>query len=481
MSPFTRVSITCNFFIFIFIIYSYTDVLVESFLIGNDPANRKRFSISPRSSFSERRAMTSSLRMVSANPQPKNSPSIIQPKRKKPIAQHSVNNTKTNIHKKKYYKNKRHSSPSPFQYKNKKSKIKSLYFAAKNFERTGQWRKAEAFLEQAIRIDPTDSRSHLAIAKLQARREERKQSSLSREDNNEVAEKHTLRKAREAFRHGTEMCPDSVHLWQAWALYEQNAGDESSHQKAAEYYEKALSIESTNPYVCHAFGLMERNAGNLTGAQLLWEKAIPHNPTAAILCSLGDLYASSPHNNPEKARELYSENVLRIRSGDVERQRTEVFLAAASLEERYFSNINSAIESIQKALELSPQNGRALVALVRLEGKLKEQQKNKKSLSKTENVKSHHISHHAGGKTDLTKVEDRNLIQNAKQNGTLSISPLQNMRDRFEEICTSTLSDDGRLFNAWANLEIKEGNLEKAKEILDIAMTKFPKDQSVSK
>jgi hypothetical protein len=51
----------------------------------------------------------------------------------------------------------------------------------------------------------------------------------------------------------------SVHIWQAWAVYEESKGD---IPRARQLYEKALELDAGNPYVNHAFGLMEKKLGN---------------------------------------------------------------------------------------------------------------------------------------------------------------------------------------------------------------------------
>ena len=310
----------------------------------------------------------------------------------------------------------------------KKNKIKTMFREAKNLERMGRWRKATSLLRDILKIDPKDSYSHLALAKLEARREQ-----TMRVNDNGI---QSLQLAREAFVKGTTFCPNSIHLWQAWAVYEQELGN---REKSVELFNKALSLDDCNPYVCHAFGLMEQRGGDITHARELWEKSLTKHSTAALVCSLGELYASS--GDPLVARDLYAKNVDRLKS---ERERTEVYLAAAWLEERHFSNIDKAIELIRSALKLSPTNGRAHVALVRLEERREHSQRNNLKLDEK-----------------FKNDED------------------DPMRKRLTELCANSLIEDGRLFHAWASLEIKDGNLRKARNILCEAMKKFPRDQSV--
>jgi len=301
-------------------------------------------------------------------------------------------------------------------------KIHRMFRQARDLERTGQWREAASLLRDILDIDPRDAYSHLALARLEARREGRGPQVEGRRS-----------PAREAFRVGTEQCPESVHLWQAWAVHEQSRGKDD---RARELFDRALEIDGCNSYVCHAFGLMEQREGNSERAKELWERALDEGgrSTAALVCSLGELYSSS--GRYEDARLLYDKHVNRVQS---ERETTEIYLAASWLEERHFGDINRAAELLNMALKRSPGNTRAQVALARLEGRRD---------SKT----------------------GKNIAA---------------VRKRLEEACTAhTIGGkssvrDGRLFNAWAKLEVKAGNLRKARQILKKGNRQFPEDQSL--
>lgn len=349
------------------------------------------------------------------------------------------------------------------QQLSKRGKIKVMFKDAKNMERLGRWNKAAEILRHILRIDPRDSYSHLALARLESRRENSRRMKNSIKDRHAKSNNDTISEtnsavchesdnmARQVFEKGTQMCPDSVHLWQAWALYEQELGHRG---RATELFEKALSLDDSNPYVCHAFGLMEQRGGNLDHAQELWERALTANEhsTAALVCSLGELYASS--KKPSMARDLYARHVLRLTS---ERERTEVYLAAAWLEERHFRNLDNAADLIQQALALSPSNGRAHVALVRLEGR--------RSNNASQNSKNSGIKGKRGKK-------------NANKNNPTSSSDA-GMKKRLAELCTQEELEDGRLFNAWASMEVKAGRFSKAMEILKTGMKRFPLDQTL--
>jgi len=57
------------------------------------------------------------------------------------------------------------------------------------------------------------------------------------------------------------------------------------------------------------------------------------------------------------------------------------------------------------------------------------------------------------------------------------------VRKRLSEVClkgkTKSRVKDGRLFNAWASLEVKAGRLNKARNILGQGMKQYPNDQSL--
>ena len=140
----------------------------------------------------------------------------------------------------------------------------------------------------------------------------------------------------------------------------------------------------------------------------------------------------------DEARELYITNLKLMKS---ERETAEVHLAAAWLEEKYFGNGKEAIKLIQMALSKSPSNSRLQVALARLESR-------------------------------MHRRKDRPGKEAARKR--LSDLCIQIEKDKV------TKPDNGRLFNAWANLEVKAGRLEAARTILQRGRELFPNDSNVS-
>jgi tetratricopeptide (TPR) repeat protein len=338
----------------------------------------------------------------------------------------------------------------------KRDRIKSMFQKAQQLTKTGQFGRASSMLRHIISdMDPYDAHSYLALGRLESRRElaTRSQSQLplqsvsSQEGDADVTKAATTSAARswasllqedgtnsdsalgstflpllqqqlpavmdspttarETFQTGVDKCPRSIHLWQAWAVHEQSMG---RFEKAKKLYEQALQIDSTNPYVCHAFGLMMRQRlGDATKARELWRSALEQHSTAALVCSLGELELSEGH--VQVARDIYATHLPRLRSRsssssrngngngknnnknqrqrrDTERETVEVYLAAAWLEERQWNQILSsagrgrgrglelngapekAEHTLQEALYYYPQNSRLLVALARLQARL---------------------------------------------------------------------------------------------------------------
>mmetsp|Transcript_39693 Transcript_39693/g.57973 ORF Transcript_39693/g.57973 Transcript_39693/m.57973 type:complete len:980 (+) Transcript_39693:487-3426(+) len=356
-------------------------------------------------------------------------------------------------------------------YNRTKRKVRSMFRYAKTLEKQGRWREASKTLSQILKIDPYDSYSHLALARLESRREQSNvlllrhtTASSSMDDEEEIGGS----KARKAFQRGTEMCPDSIHLWQAWALFEQSMGDIA---RAKELYEKALSIDSCNPYVCHAYGLMEQREDNLEHAKDLWEHALQHSSTAALVCSLGELHVSN--GNASLAKSLYQKHVSRLTS---EREMTEVYLAAAWLEEKHFKNYEEAEKLLHIALDQSSMgNSRVQVALAKLEGrKIQSQQigQHLEGFEKDKNSKNKH-DNSKGRKLDVETIQQQQINV---------------MRKRFEEACNavqnedsglSKIMEDGRLYNAWASLEVKSGHLKSARKILMRGIEQYPNDATL--
>lgn len=308
-------------------------------------------------------------------------------------------------------------------YKNRNN-VKSMFQEAKRMERQGQWNEATALYMNILEKKPKDAHSHLALARLEARREKRGQG----------IGKDVKTQAAIAFEEGSRQCPESVHIWQAWAVYEQSRGDT---EKAKELFEEALKIDPQNPYVCHAFGLYYKKLGKTTKAIELFQCALESESTAALVCSLGELLVDQ--GKFEEARRVYSENREKLSR---EKDRIEVFLASAWLEERCFNDFELAKVFLFEALKLNPDNSLANVAMARLEGR---------------------INQTSGSDTRATAKRLADACRQIEKRKKKPSDP-----------------SDGRIFNALAKIEVRARKFRKARETLKRGVRLYPLDHNVS-
>mmetsp|Transcript_9433 Transcript_9433/g.17760 ORF Transcript_9433/g.17760 Transcript_9433/m.17760 type:complete len:1012 (+) Transcript_9433:154-3189(+) len=359
-----------------------------------------------------------------------------------------------------------------------KYKIKSMFHQAKEMERTGQWCKACEQLESILKIDPFDSYSHLALARLQSRRERCALSETSSTHSNhldagkvmtdvtfmDIVQSTPFSKAREAFYNGTQNCADSIHIWQAWALHEESVGNTSY---ARYLFQKALDIDGTNPYVCHGYGLLEHRLGNFDAAMNLWERPLKSGEkgkiTAALVCSVGKQMIAQ--GRFVEARSFYMDHVVQM---NTQREAAEVYLAVAWLEEKHFHNFSRAEELLNSALQVSPENSRALAALARLAGRKVDSEN--LSLNRDSSYlssESFHISDIERRRNDAVKRRLKVACNNVVRKYD------KETRREWSEVT------DGRLFNAWAKLEVEDMNFDAARKILSQGMKVFPHDYSL--
>ena len=295
-------------------------------------------------------------------------------------------------------------------------KTRAMFQSAKFKEKAGRWKEASDLLTTILKLDPTDAHTHLALAQLEAKKHRDKDPA----------------RARSAFQRGTYYCPNSVHLWHAWARFEEQ---QNRLDQARSLFHQALKVEKGNPYVCHSYGLMEQKSGLIDVAQQMWYQGLETKPTAALVCSLAELMISQ--RRLTEARDLYNFYGSQV---DTKRDRTEIYLASAWLEEKYFRNFDKAAEWIHLALAQDSSNsGRAQVALARLEGR-RNRRENKSG-----------------------KVATRKRLSAAVQSVEQGTSE----------------STDGRLFNALAHVEVKSRKFDEARKILQSGIQRFPDDVSV--
>lgn len=383
-----------------------------------------------------------------------------------------------------------------------------MFQTAKTMERQGRWGEAHSLLEKILKKNPKDSHSHLAIARLEARREGGQGVAIISKSS--VDQKDGLTKAQAAFERGTDACPGNIYLLQAWAIYEQqNRGD---MERARELFEEAVAVDPHNPYVCHAYSLMERKLGNDDTAISLLKQVLDApgaKATAALVCTLGEIYIAAGNQN--KARQLYQYHIDKIEytcmtddsaDGQVQnghkhlpnqKDRVEVYLAAAWLEERHFRELRKARGFLRKALTISPTSSLANLALARLEGRI--QAGDDSSLSRDFSTSSQGQSRRtASSRANRYNTTEAANIETAKRLTAICDELHQqgielkskNNKDKKQQhkfdrnsLSPATTNEDGRVFNALATLEVKQRRFKEAREVLQKGMDLYPLDHNL--
>lgn len=369
-----------------------------------------------------------------------------------------------------------------------------MFQTAKTMERQGRWGEAHTLLEKILKKNPKDSHSHLAIARLEARREG------GQGANRELSRKQEFpTKAQVAFERGTKACPQNIFLLQAWAIYEQqNRGD---MKRSRELFDEAVAVDPHNPYVCHAYSLMEKKLGNDEAAISLLKQVLDApsaKVTAALVCTLGEIYIAA--GNLTEARALYQHHVDKIESSNMananqlrrrqhlptEKDRVEVYLAAAWLEERHFRELRKARDLLRKALAISPTSSLANVALARLEGRIQAGD----SSSGLSSVAGQSAKT-AKFRTNLYNTTEAANRETAKRLATICDELHQqgmqsknhknkNQHQNHDRTSPSVATnEDGRVFNALATLEVKNRRFREARDVLQKGMDLYPLDHNL--
>jgi len=159
-----------------------------------------------------------------------------------------------------------------------KRELINTFRKAKSLERVGNFVEAVNLLKICVETDPKDSHSYLALGRI-----------TQRLDGTEAA--------RQVFERGIKNCvtdgKPNIHLLQAWATIEMRA---NQTEVATKLFEDALRVDTSNPYVCHSYGLMKYNRGEIEKARELWLLPLQRGrESAALICSLGELETS--HGN----------------------------------------------------------------------------------------------------------------------------------------------------------------------------------------
>eukprot|EP00986_Skeletonema_menzelii_P004882 scaffold1709_cov151-Skeletonema_menzelii.AAC.5 len=374
---------------------------------------------------------------------------------------------------------------------NKKRQVRYLYTKAKQLEKRGLWREASNMYERIVtELQPNDAHSYLAWGRLESRRERgvgggvvgrrgskdhhddddngvdddtTKDETSMRTNNSSSSSSSSSSKASTIFQTGTKHCPNSTHLYHGWAIHEQYTLHNTS--KARSLLQTALTLDPNNGYVCHAYGLLEHTMGEVAKAKSLWQQGLVYQPSAALVCSLGEMYVAS--GDFYSARELYSTYLSKLSKG---RERTEVYLAAASLEERVYNDVEKASELLRRACSEGGSvgerggggaimDGRAYVALAKL-GTSRGLVNDKVVKKRLKEICMRQLNYHEDKKRGKTADNSDDGKRKAKNKIIFPVN-------------------DGRLFNAWAKMESKSGNLSEARKILGRGMELYPNDYTL--
>jgi tetratricopeptide (TPR) repeat protein len=381
-----------------------------------------------------------------------------------------------------------------------RNSIRIMFQTAKTMERQGRWGEAHNLLEKILQKNPRDSHSHLAIARLEARREGGQGATAATQEASKTQQFQT--KAQIAFERGTKACPRNIFLLQAWAIYEQqNRGD---MERARELFEEAVDVDSHNPFVCHAYSLMEKKLGNDEAAISLLKQVLDApsaKVTAALVCTLGEIHIAA--GNLTEARDLYQYHIDKIESSNMananqpvrrrhlptEKDRVEVYLAAAWLEERHFRELRKARDLLRKALAISPTSSLANVALARLEGRIQSGDSSSSSgfsSSPGQSPRTAKFRANRYNSTEAANIETakrlaticNELHQQGMESKNHKIKNQQQNHDRTSA-STATTNEDGRVFNALATLEVKNRQFREARDVLQKGMDLYPLDHNL--
>lgn len=209
---------------------------------------------------------------------------------------------------------------------------------------------AMKLLKRCLELNPFDSHSWLALARLESRL-------------------GNIHRAREVFQLASINCPRNIHLLHAWGHFEQKHGNEG---RARECWSEAMQVsragycphpltciqlEPLNAYVAHALSNLEIRQRNFDQAKEVLERVVWQKPTSAICVSLAELERQQGH--PELAKRVLEHGLRRC-----SKDRTQLLLALAWVEEDCFRNIDKAYAILDEAIDEDPKDVKVYIAKV---------------------------------------------------------------------------------------------------------------------
>jgi tetratricopeptide (TPR) repeat protein len=283
--------------------------------------------------------------------------------------------------------------------KDVRSRVRAMYKVAQSAVRSGRARDGIVTLQECVALDPKDSYCWLLLGRT-------------------VAQQGNPASAREIFESASVVCPDSVHIWQAWAVLEKAQGN---LDRARSLFRHALEVDPGNAYVCHAWGLLELRSDppNVDAARSLFRQAFDMTPQAQVCTALGGLEAAQ--GRVEEAREVFRKGI------ELCDEKGPIMLAWAEMEERAAGDFEAAERLLRSALEANKTDVKAHIAWAKLEMR-------------------------RGCMDSAVKI----LLEAA-----------------------DWPQRDAQLFNMWATLEQRRGNLEAARAIVKRGRERFSGEQSL--
>jgi len=305
-----------------------------------------------------------------------------------------------------------------------------MFQRAQYLMRNGDNVVAQKLLVRCLELNPFDSHSWLALARLEAKL-------------------GNYERAREIFSHSIARCPNNVHLLHAWGHLEQKHGDEAV---ARECWSKAMDLDPLNAYVCHALATLEQRHRNFERAKEVLQTVVKVKPTSALCVSLAEL--EQQMGFPEKARE-----VLRYGLAKCDSERSKVLLALAWLEEDSFGREKEAQQLMDEAMVVDGKNMRVFVAKASMELRMKKVEAARKTLRTAAQL----------------EVESQDDGQHYTMWATLELEA-GNVKEarRVLEEGSKRYPGDQFILQRWGALEMKYGAVSKARELFDRSVTIQP-------
>lgn len=244
-----------------------------------------------------------------------------------------------------------------------------MYENAKELQRTGDIHAARSLFRDCLALDRSDAHSWLALALLEARKGglvlyEKSPSPVNIQTPSEKQEtgSKSVQAARAIFKEAITECPKSVHLLQAWAVLELRCGN---REAARNLFEKGLALQPDNAYVCQAWGLLEQRVGNTEKARDLFARSVELRPNPEVCAAWAVLEARE--GNIHSARQLYRQGLNASKSNSAYSSAT-IYRSWAEMEERV-GDLPEARQMLTKAITSQPRMTEAYVALAMLEAR----------------------------------------------------------------------------------------------------------------